>query len=109
MTQTRTPRKPRSQSNRRGGLSIWCQPTPRTSPEDSSGLGAPTFKSDRARDARHSHNSGVRGGVRRSSDVVDTIPIGARYPDGCLLMALYGRDLLLPLNGHIDGTSGGAG
>ena len=24
-------------------------------------------------------------------------------------MALYGRDLLLPLNGHLDGTSGGAG
>jgi len=24
-------------------------------------------------------------------------------------MALYGRDLLLPLTGHLDGTSGGAG
>ena len=24
-------------------------------------------------------------------------------------MALYGRDLLLPLNGHLDATSGGAG
>jgi hypothetical protein len=24
-------------------------------------------------------------------------------------MALYGRDLLLPLNGHLDGTPEGAG
>src|SRR5205085_5214430 len=32
--------------------------------------------------------------------------VGARYPGGCLLMALHGRDLLLPLNGHLDGTSG---
>ena len=35
--------------------------------------------------------------------------VGARYPGGCLLMALSGRDLLLPLYGHLDGTSGGAG
>jgi hypothetical protein len=32
--------------------------------------------------------------------------VGARYPGGCLLMALYGRDLMLPLTGHLDGTSG---